>query len=35
LKSTESALARKWGFEPMVFKKVFISSNFFEEARER
>ena len=35
LKSTESALARKWGFEPMVFKKVFISSNFFEDARER
>src|SRR3989344_3136847 len=33
LKSTESALARKWRFEPMVFKKVFISSNFFEEAR--
>ena len=32
LKSTESALARKWRFEPMVFKKVFISSNFFEEA---
>ena len=26
---------RKWRFEPMDFKKVFISSNFFEEARFR